>query len=137
MLPHGPGFLFVEEILDVEERTLTACRRIPLEEPWTSSHFPGNPIVPGVLILEGMVQTCGILARLLSRAPQSVDVASTHGVLASVKSLRLRRTVHPGVLLRYRATLEVKVGSLYSFHVAAIVDDSEVADARVCLSIGN
>lgn len=94
--------------------------------------------MPGVLILEGMVQTCGILARLLeteTRTGNAHKEGGRLGLLSSVKSARFRQLVRPGALLQYRASLEVRVGSLYSFKVVAVVDDSEVADAQVCLSI--
>ena len=136
LLPHGHGFLFVDEILHFEDRTLTARRRVPLNEPWTQSHFPGNPIVPGVLVLEGMVQTCGILARLSDQLPAHVEKDGRRvGMLASIKCARFRRILRPGALVYYRASLQAKVGSLYSFKVSASDDDKEIAEAEVCLSI--
>lgn len=135
-LPHGEHFLFVDEILSIEHRVVTACRHVPAVEPWTNSHFPGDPIVPGVLILEGMVQTCGILARAIVEQSVAADDRPGHGKLASVKSARFRQVVHPGALLIYRGTLTLKAGSLFTFNAVTSVDGEDVAEAQICLAIG-
>jgi 3-hydroxyacyl-[acyl-carrier-protein] dehydratase len=134
-LPHGEHFLFVDEILSIERHVVTASRQVPLEEPWTSSHFPGNPIVPGVLILEGMIQACGILARVIIEESASSGERHRHGTLASVQFARFRQVVRPGALLIYRATLTVKAGSLFSFKAVTSVGGEDVADAQICVSI--
>ncbi len=57
VLPHGEPFLFVDEVLSIDMRRIVASRAIPMQEPWTHAHFPGDPLVPGVLLIEGMAQT--------------------------------------------------------------------------------
>lgn len=89
--------------------------------------------MPGVLLLEGMVQTCGILAR--NQESSGAGERPRVGTLASVQSARFRHIVRPGALLVYRASLLVKAGDLYSFEASTFVDDVHVADAKVCLSI--
>jgi 3-hydroxyacyl-[acyl-carrier-protein] dehydratase len=136
-LPHGERFLFVDEVLSLQGREITANRRVPLEEPWTTAHFPGNPIVPGVLLLEGMIQSCGILVRTLEGSARSTSAVLSRrfATLASVQSAKFRRIVRPGELLIYHAALIVKAGTLYSFNATASVEIAQVASASICLSI--
>src|SRR5437868_5553270 len=77
LLPHGKPFLFVDEVIAYDARRVTALRAVPAEEPWTAAHFPGDPLVPGVLLLEGMVQTAALLGRLTG-----TDAGNSHGRLA-------------------------------------------------------
>jgi len=136
VLPHRPPFLFVDEVrvLDPERRLNEAGRHVPEHEPWTEAHLPGRPLVPGVLLIEGMAQTCGVLAR------HFVPTEGTErrlGVLASVGAVRFRHTVSPGADLVFRGRLKARLGGLFLFAATAEVDGVVVAEAdTIGLSLG-
>jgi 3-hydroxyacyl-[acyl-carrier-protein] dehydratase len=132
-LPHGKEFLFIDEVLSVDDRRASATRIVPEIEPWTSAHFPGEPLVPGVLLLEGMVQTAGVLAR---RGGQRE--AKVNGRLASIRSARFIQPVRPGSRLIYRAELKSRVGTLYLFDASVEIEGGAVAaTASIVLSISD
>ena len=61
LLPHRPPFLFIDKVLSIVGNKITATRTIKKDEQYLKGHFPGNPIVPGVLIIESMAQAAGII----------------------------------------------------------------------------
>ena len=134
LLPHVPPFLFVDEVLrlDTTRREIDATRLVPLDEPWTAAHLPGRPLVPGVILIEGLAQTCGILARELLAAGRPGPLM---GVLASVRSARFTRTVVPGSRLTYHGHLNARVGGLCLFSAAATVEGVRVVEAEIALSL--
>ena len=103
LLPHRYPILLVDRVLDYEaEKYLTAIKNITVNEPFFNGHFPGNPIMPGVLMLEALAQASAILYNL-SRQPKP-----GHKVLhyfAGIDKAKFKQIVIPGDQLR----LEVKV----------------------------
>src|ERR1700752_2549920 len=95
-LPHRPPFLMVDNILEIERLKRIVClKNVSINEPYFQGHFPGKPVMPGVLIIEGMAQTGGLL--LLSEIP---DRDKKLFYLAAVDEARFRRPVVPGDQLR-------------------------------------
>lgn len=132
VLPHGKAFRFVDSVVALDERSIVATRWVPLVEPWTTAHFPEAAIVPGVLLIEGMAQTCGILAR----AVDGFQPVLGAGMLTGVRHARFHAPVSPGCLLLYHAERFSRVGSLFCFRSRISVDDKLIAHAELVLQIG-
>ena len=106
-LPHRYPFLLVDRILEVEPgKRVVGIKNVTFNEPFFQGHFPGNPVMPGVLLIEAMAQTGAVL--LLS--DYTGDMAGKYVYLAGVDKARFRRTVVPGDQVRF----ELQVQSLRS-----------------------
>ena len=96
ILPHRYPFLMVDAVLEIERlKRIVTLKNVSINEPFFQGHFPGKPIMPGVLIIEGMAQTGGLL--LLSEVP---DRDKKLFYLAALDEVRFRRPVVPGDQLR-------------------------------------
>lgn len=98
VLPHRPPFLFVDRIIELSPTRVVGVRTFRPDEPFFAGHFPGKPIVPGVLLVEGLAQTMAYLA-LSAKKSQQV-------FLVGIDKARFRGTVEPGTEVRY----EVEAG---------------------------
>jgi len=95
ILPHRFPFLLVDRVLDytlTPEKTLTAIKNVSMNEPFFTGHFPGNPVMPGVLVLEAMAQACGILAFLSHASPEQGNM----NYLVKIDKAKFTRKVIPG-----------------------------------------
>ncbi len=122
-LPHRYPFLLVDRILEVSPgENIVAIKNVTFNEPFFQGHFPGQPIMPGVLIIEALAQTAGMLAF-------SSGVTGKSVYFMSIEKAKFRRPVVPGDQLR----LEVKVlqqrGTVWKFSGAAVVDGKVVSEA--------
>lgn len=123
-LPHRYPFLLVDRILEMEAGVkVTGIKNVTFNEPFFQGHFPGNPIMPGVLIVEAMAQVAGITAFSSGIEGKSV-------YFMSIEKAKFRRPVVPGDQLR----LEIKVlhqrGNVWKFSGTAKVDDKTVSEAE-------
>jgi len=124
-LPHGISFRFVDRILEMTPgKRVVALKNVSVDDPNLRDHFPGNPLMPGVLLVEAMVQTAGLLLPEGSSA-----------VLAQIKEARFRRPVVPGDQVRIEAEHAPGLGSLRRFTLQAGVDGTPVAEAEIVLAI--
>lgn len=101
LIPHRPPFLFVDEA-GIAHGTIKATRHFAADEWFFQGHFPGYPVVPGVLLIEAMAQAGGVGAKLLGNNPRGLFV------LAKIRSATFRRQVRPG------ETLDMEVVNLRS-----------------------
>lgn len=127
VLPHRYPLLLVDRVLEMEpKKRIVALKNVTNNEPYLVGHFPGRPVVPGVLLIEGMAQAGGLL--LLHDLP---DRASKLVYLASVDEVKFRRPVVPGDQVRY----EIDVLRLRSLHcklsARALVDGQLAAEAVI------
>ncbi len=126
-LPHGLSFRFVDRILEmIPGESIVALKNVTANEPHLAGHFPGNPIMPGVLLLEAMAQTAGLLLP-----------AGSSVFLAQVKEARFRRPVVPGDQVRIEAARLGGLGGLHRFAVKASVEGVAAAEAEVVLAVTN
>lgn len=126
LLPHRPPFLLLD-VVDALEPGVSASGRWtpPADLPGLSGHFPGDPVVPGVLQLEALAQLSAVVALSLPRAPGAPPPLVR---LAGVDDARFRAVVRPGDLLRLQATCAEHRRGLWRFTASATFADG----ARVC-----
>jgi len=131
LLPHRYPFLLVDRVLDFEPgESLTAIKNVSMNEPFFQGHFPHQPVMPGVLILEAMAQATGLLA--------FSDMGEQHKtklyMLVGIDKSRFRGQVVPGDQLRLEITLKRNMRGIGMFQCRAKVDDEVVAEAEMMCS---
>jgi len=117
-IPHRPPFLFIDEVIEIGDDRIIAERKIRAEEPQFDGHYPGNPIMPGVLICESAFQAAAVL--LVHRLEQKGDsISDRTPVLSRITDARFKAMVKPGdkikILVTHKETL-----SKFEFLNAAI-----------------
>jgi 3-hydroxyacyl-[acyl-carrier-protein] dehydratase len=117
LLPHRPPFLLVDEVTELEpgERCV-AGRTLRADDFWFAGHFPGNPVMPGVLIVEALAQTATIAAASGGGAEGKI------GLFAGIDKVRFKRVVKPGDTLRLEAEMLAVHGPVGKCKVLATVD---------------
>ncbi len=128
ILPHRYPFLFVDRVLTIEEKKITAVKSVTGNEAFFNGHFPGYPLMPGVIIVEAMAQVGGIL--LLSK-PEYKDRLA---VFAGIDGVRFRRQVVPGDQLVMTAEILQIKGPIVKFKTSAKVNDEPVTEAELMFS---
>jgi 3-hydroxyacyl-[acyl-carrier-protein] dehydratase len=127
MLPHRYPFLLLDRVLEVEEgKRCKALKNVTGNEFFFQGHFPGNPIMPGVLIVEAMAQACGIAAFSLEK-----DVRDKWLLFAGIDKARFKRPVVPGDQLIIEAEYLSHRLNIWVFKVQATVDGKVVSQAEI------
>ena len=118
VLPHRHPFLLIDRVLELDPgKSVVAIKNISINDPFFQGHFPGRPVMPGVLILESLAQACGILAiTILANYSPKTSVI----YLAGVDNVRFKQVVEPGdqmqlnvELVRHKADIIKFTGSAY------------------------
>ncbi len=131
ILPHRYPFLLVDKVTDmVEGEDIVAYKNISISEPVFQGHFPGHPIYPGVMILEGMAQAGGILA-LKSAGLSDEELQSKVIYFMSIDKAKFRSPVKPGDKLEYRIKVIKLRKNLIVLDGKAYVDDTLVSEAEL------
>lgn len=111
-IPHRPPFLFIDEVVDIREDGATAKRTIRPEEPYFEGHYPGNPIMPGVLLCEACFQTGAFfLGKQIEREGKSLSKVTP--VLSRIGKARFKRMVQPGDTITVEVTMKEKVSRFF------------------------
>ena len=130
LLPHRYPFLLVERVTELEPgKSITAFKNVSVNEPFFQGHFPGEPVMPGVLMLEGMAQTGIILASL-----SCPELRGQLAYFAGVDKARFRRIVHPGDRLEYRLEMLKQKGKVMKMAGQTFVDGQLAAEAELMAS---
>jgi len=133
-LPHRYPFLLVDRVLEcVPGERIVALKNVTMNEEFFVGHFPGRPVMPGVLILEAMAQAAGILTFVTANVYPDESVRF---YFAGIDKARFRRPVVPGDQVMLTAKLERKIRTIWKYSTAATVDGAEVASAEMLVMPG-
>ena len=107
LLPHRYPFLLVDRVLEAAEdgRHLVAIKNVTANEPFFQGHFPGTPIMPGVLHVEAIAQACGLMCLSATTEDATGGVKNYDTILASIENAKFRRMIVPGDQMRIETTL--------------------------------
>lgn len=133
LLPHREPFLMLDEIVQCTPyESVTAIKNVREDEPHFAGHFPGNPVMPGVLIIEAMAQAGGVLSHI---SHIDLDPKPLY-MLARVENARFRRPVVPGETLHVRVTADKVKRGMWWYLGEARVDNQLVATATIICAPG-
>ena len=127
ILPHRYPFLLVDGVIEKSENKIVAFKNISISDPVFQGHFPNYPIYPGVLIIEGLAQTAGLL--LLDESQDAVPL------FLGIDSARFKKEVRPGDKLIYEVTVLQKRSMMVKVQAVAKVDGNVVTKAELLLGV--
>jgi 3-hydroxyacyl-[acyl-carrier-protein] dehydratase len=132
ILPHRYPFLLVDHVDEIGDERIVARKLVSRNEPHFNGHFPGHPVMPGVLIIEALAQVSVILVyRTLNRLPDEKSLI----FFAGIDDARFKRQVIPGDQLQLEATQVRLVRGVGKFDVRATVGDALVAQAQLLAAL--
>ncbi len=128
-LPHRYPFLLVDRVVELERNTrIKAIKNVTFNEPFFTGHFPGRPVMPGVLILEALAQAAGLLAfDAMGQVPDENNIYYFVGI----DSARFKRPVVPGDQLVLEITIDRVRAGIWKFKAIASVDGEVAAEAAL------
>jgi len=130
ILPHRYPFLLVDRIVELEQgKSITGIKNVTMNEPFFQGHFPGEPVMPGVLILEAMAQVGSILACLSDQ-----EMVGRLAYFAGVDKARFRRVVRPGDQLVLKLEMLKQKGRVIKVAGQALVDGQLATEAELMAS---
>ncbi|NPA04396.1 MAG: 3-hydroxyacyl-ACP dehydratase FabZ [Epsilonproteobacteria bacterium] len=132
ILPHRYPFLLVDRVVEVKEgESIVAYKNVSISEPVFEGHFPGHPIYPGVMIVEGMAQAGGVLA-FMSASKEDQEAAKDKVVyFMSIDRCKFRQPVRPGDRLEYHLKVLKHRGNIWVLDAKAYVEESLVCEAEL------
>jgi 3-hydroxyacyl-[acyl-carrier-protein] dehydratase len=131
-LPHRHPFVMLDAVTElVASRSGTAIKNISISDPAFAGHFPGEPIYPGVLLVESAAHLCGLIVAEVDGGEARV------GYLASIKRFRFVTLVRPGDQVRIHATVGTRFGTMTDFSVTLTVDEKDVASGSLVIALPN
>ena len=133
LLPHRYPFVLVDRIIELKlGEFAVGLKNVTINEPFFQGHFPTEPVMPGVLILEGMAQVGGVLAYLTDHDKFSDELL----YFAGLDGVRFRRKVIPGDQLIIKTQVVKRKGKIFKLSSQAFVDEQLAAEANLLASFG-
>lgn len=133
ILPHRYPFLLVDRVIEYDPgKRIVSIKNVTMNEPFFEGHFPGHPVMPGVLIIEGMAQTGGLLVGLVKGEETKDKVC----YFVSIDKTKFRRPVLPGDQLRIEMDVISCRRGIWGFSGKAYVDGKLVAEAELKATFG-
>ena len=147
MLPHRYPFLLLDRVTELEPgKSAVGIKNVSINEPYFQGHFPGEPIVPGVMLLESLAQLTAVLYgaealpadtdwnHITPAAFEGIDIAGKVGYLAEIRNVKFKALVHPGDTLELYAVRKMQMGQLSQIQVFARVDGNTVVEGMITVS---
>lgn len=133
-LPHRYPLLLVDRVLDVQPgKSIVALKNLTINEQFFQGHFPGNPVMPGVLMLEALAQAAGLLAFITENVyPDQVS----QFYFAGIDEVRFRKPVRPGDQLILKANVQRIMRGIWKYQTVAEVEGAEVCSCSMMISVG-
>jgi 3-hydroxyacyl-[acyl-carrier-protein] dehydratase len=129
LLPHRYPFLLVDRVIEIDgDDSGIGIKNVTINEPQFQGHFPGNPVFPGVLMIEGMAQTAGVLCLVNMRKPKTIPRPV---YFLTIDKAKFRKPVLPGDTLEYHMTKIAQRRSMWWYRGVAKVSGRIVAEAEV------
>ena len=127
-LPHRYPFLLIDRIVDIRgDESAVGIKNVSFNEPHLQGHFPGNPVFPGVLLIEGMAQTAGAVCAMAN----AKDAPSVRVYLMTIDKAKFRKPVVPGDTIEYHVVKKARRRNMWWFRGEAKVAGHLVAEAEI------
>ena len=125
-IPHRYPFLLIDRVIEaIPLEKVVALKNVSSTEPALQGHFPGNPVFPGVMLIEGLAQASAVLGHL------SYENGLKECLLTEIKEARFRKPVVPGDVVRYEVTVTKRRLPFFWFDATAYVGDEVVATTKI------
>ncbi len=135
ILPHRSPFLFVDRVMKLEAGdTIIAEKDLSFDESFFTGHFPGRPIMPGVLVSEALAQTSGLLLGLTWKEEGTTLNQKKRDLFLSSVNIKFFVPAKPGETLRLKASFKKQYGKLFFFEVSAYVLSNQIAKGTLILA---
>jgi 3-hydroxyacyl-[acyl-carrier-protein] dehydratase len=132
ILPHRYPFLMIDRVSDYDENSLTAIKNFTVNEPYVQGHFPGNHIMPGVMMIEAMAQASTVLAFKYLQNNDLLHEFIQGGILfTAADQIRFKKVVVPGDQLVIHTRLTRRARKIFEFDAAASVDNIIVSHGKL------
>lgn len=134
-IPHRPPFLYVDSVREyVEGESIIGIKKFTEDEYFFKGHFPGNPIVPGVILMESLAQTGGILVNVSFRE-ELEEKGYSNAFLMGLDNCKFRKIVQPGDEVELHVELEKKRSRILYFSGLVMVGDTKIAEGKISASL--
>ncbi len=132
ILPHRYPFLLIDRVLEIKSSEfIDAYKNVSISEPVFQGHFPGHPIYPGVMIVEGMAQAGGVLAFKSLTEEEQAQAENKVVYFMSIDKCKFRNPVRPGDRLEYKVSVLKHRGNIWIFKGEAFVDGKLATEAEL------